>query len=249
MANEPVVTWYLEENKADKEIKTRVSYGVVLADDTSAPKKYFVWNNRNGTEDCPKMEDVKFTTRDLFGGDGSSASGTVEAVRDNWFQIRNDSMSETKFTPVGKGGTGSGNITGHKPLSTNGTTKNINADSADAWVKDMQLSLNQYLKPTVSNGFIYKVIQAGMSGETEPVWVATDGAELVDGSAKLKAYRIMNKPAEFEILGLANNTLADGSNATDAGGNFVEFSVQADVPVNATSGKNVLKFSMPFRYV
>lgn len=245
----PVVTWYEGTNTTSTEVKTRVNYGQVNADDVSLPKTHFLWNNRGGTEDAPKMEDVTFTTRDLSGGDGTTAGNEVEAVKNNWFQGKVDSLNQTSFTPVGRGGVGTVNPSGVLKLGTLGTTTNVNAATATVWTADATLSLNQYIKPTLGNGFIYKVTKAGVAGNVEPVWLTTENLIVNDGTAILTAVLIDKKPAEQEILGLANNTLPDGSNATAAGGNFVQLTTVVDVPSDATSGKNILKFRANFRYV
>lgn len=246
---EPVVSWYEGTNTKSTEVVSKISYGVVDADTTSATKTFFIVNNRGGTEDCPKMEDVTFTTRDLNGGLGDTVGNIVEAVKDNWFQTRCDSLGESAFVPVGKGGVGTPNPSGVKALGTNGTTINVNAATATIWGAEATLSLNTYIKPTVDNGFIYKVTTAGITGLTEPVWLTTEGLITQDGTAVLTAYKINNKPEANALLGLANNMADDGSNASDAGGNFTQISVLAEVPITAKSGKNTLNYRVSYRFV
>lgn len=245
----PVVSWYQGTNTTSTEVKARVSFGQVNADDTSPPITHFVWNNRAGLEDAPKMEDVTFTTRDLQGGDGTTVGFEVEAVANNWFQGKVDTLGQNTFTPVGRGGVGTVNPSGLLKLGTLGTTTNVNAATATAWTADATLSLNQYIKPTLGNGFIYKVTKAGVAGGAEPTWLTTEGLIVNDGTAILTAVKIDKKPADQEILGLANNTLPDGSNASAAGGNFIQLTTLVDVPNDATSGKNICKYRINFRYV
>src|SRR5690625_4975709 len=106
---QPIVSWYESTNDVSNEITDLVQYGTVDADTDSAQKTFYIWNNRNGSEDVSKMEEVTFTTRDRLGGTGDTTGNIVEAVRDNWFQVRVDSLDETTFTPVGRGGEGTEN--------------------------------------------------------------------------------------------------------------------------------------------
>jgi len=51
-------------------------------------------------------------------------------------------------------------------------------------------------------------------------------------------------PAQQEILGVNNN-----GDPMDAAGNYVTVSVQADVPLNATSGRQDFKLRVSYRYI
>lgn len=240
MALAPVVSWYEGTNELASEVKSTVNYGTVDADSQSATKTFYIWNNRGGSDDCSKMEEVTFTTRDRNGGTGDSVGNVVEAVRDNWFNVRVDTLGETAFIPVGKGGVGTVNPTGTKDLGTNGTTTNVNSATATVWSASTPLSLGAYIQPTVANGFIYVVAKAGTTDATEPSWVTVEGNPVFDGTVEFNTIQIDKTPNAKEILGFANATLADGSNANLAGGNFVQVSVYADVPVTASAGKNLL---------
>lgn len=245
----PIVSWYEATNEVANEVKSTINYGVVDTDNASATKVFYIWNNRGGSTNTSKMEDVVFTTRDREGGMGDQTGKIVEAVRDMWFQVRCDSLGESAFVPVGKGGVGTANPTGTKDLGTNGTTTNLNEATAQAWVASTVLSLGTYIKPTVANGYIYEVTAQGTTGGTQPTWLTVDGNTQVDGTVEFTAHRIINTPNAKEILGLANNTLPDGSNDSLAGGNFVKISVFAEVPINATSGRNLLVSRVSYRFV
>lgn len=250
MANlEPVVTWIHGENKKDAEVIGTFNFGVINADDDSAVETFFLWNNYGGTEDVPKMEDITITTRDLTGGDGSTAGNIVEAVRDNWMKVRVDSLSESGFTAIGKGGVGTTNPSGLHEIGTNGQTKNKNATTAVTWTASQTWTLGQYVKPTADNGFIYKVTTAGMGDSTEPTWLTTEGLIVNDGTAVLTAVPIMKKPDAQQLLGLANNTQNDGTGASDAAGNWSQFSIMASVPASATTGRNQGNFRVSYRFV
>lgn len=249
MANAPIVSWYEGTNTTSSVVNYTVNYGTVDADSQSAIKTFYIWNNREGTEDCSKMEEVTFTTRDRNGGDGGSNGNIVEAVRDNWFHVRVDSLNETGFIPVGKGGVGTVNPSGVKDLGTTGTTTNVNAATAQAWTASQSLTLDAYVKPTNANGFIYKVTKAGTTDANEPSWVNVEENSVFDGTVEYVSIKIDKTPNAKEILGFANNTDVDGTNAESAGGNFVKISVYADVPITASAGKNLLIQRVSYRYV
>lgn len=249
MANEPIISWFEDGNNESNEVVSVSNYGTVDADDESGKKTFYIWNNRNGDSDVSKMEEVTFTTRDRLGGTGDQVGNIVEAVRDNWFQVKVDSLDESSYTPVGKGGVGTGNESGVKAVGTNGSTININAETAVEWSASQAYDEGDYIKPTASNGFIYRVTVSGTTSGTEPVWTTTENNVVTDGTVEYIAIRIEVTPGAQEILGLANNTLADGSNAEDAGGNFVEITVYADVPINASAGKQEFIQRISYRYV
>lgn len=250
MAKEPLVSWYEGTNAKASEVKSTVNYGTVDADSHSATKVFYIWNNRDSLDDCSKMEEVVFTTRDRNGGDGSSVGNIVEAVKDNWFWVRVDSLNEQSFLPVGKGGVGTINPSGTRDLGTTGTTTNINASTAQVWSASKDLTLDTYVQPTTGNGFIYKVTKAGTTDVKEPSsWLQVEGNPVFDGSVEYVAIKIEQKPNAKEILGLANKTDVNGTNANLAGGNFVQISVYADVPITASAGKNLLVQRVSYRYV
>lgn len=249
MSNAPIVSWYEGTNETSAEVKGTVNFGTVDADSASSTKTFFIWNNRAGTEDVSKMEEVVYTTRDRLGGTGETEGNIVEAVRDNWFQVRVDSLAEEEFTPVGKGGAGTGNEAGTKALGTTGSTKNVDTVKATAWAATTALELDKFVKPSTDNGFIYKVTTAGATGSTEPTFPTTEGATVTDGTVVLEAVAAVKTPGEQEILGMRNNTAADGANAEDAAGNFAKISVYADIPITASAGKNQLVQRVSYRYV
>lgn len=237
---QPIVSWYEFENKKENEIVESVNHGTVDADSDSQEKVFYIWNNRNGDEDVSKMEEVTYTTRDRLGGVGDTTGNIVEAVRDNWFQVRVDSLDETAVTPVGKGEVPS-NPSGVKALGTEGSTTNPNASEAVIWEASTAYEEGAYIKPTVDNEFIYRVTDAGTSGSAEPIWSQTDGNIVGDGTIEYVAIPIERKPAAQEILGVANNVDEDGSNAENAGGNFVKITVYAEVPISASAGRNLFQ--------
>lgn len=226
MANIPQISWYEGENKESSEV-SYANFGTVDADDDSIAKTYFIWNNRNGDENLSKMEEVTYTTRDRLGG-----TEGAEAVRDNWFQVKVDSLNEEEFTAVGKDGV--------KEVGTNGSTINPNAATASEWATGVQYEEGDYIKPTSDNEYFYRVTVGGTTGGNEPAWTTTEGNVITDGTVEYTAIKISKTPAAQEILGLANNVEADGSNADDAGGNFIKITVYAEVPIQASAGKNLL---------
>ena len=251
MATQPIPSWYEGTNTTSTEITSSsvVSYGQVDADTVSPNKEMFFWNNRGGQTNVSKMEDVTFTVRDRNGGTGDTVGNIVEAVRDNWFEVKCDTLNENNFVPVGKGGSGTLNPSGVHGLGTTASTTNINAESASVWVANTPYALGRYIKPTVDDGNIYMVTVAGTSDSAEPTWNTTEGLFTDDGTVKYVAVPIIKTPSENEILGLANNTTADGTNANLAGGNFVKFTTHVNVPISATSGLNPAAFRISWKFV
>lgn len=248
MALNPQITWYKDENKEETKIVSTVNLGRIDADTTSQETVIYLWNNFGGEEDASNAEEVTITARDIDGGDGTTAGNLVPSIADDWNQIRVDSLDETSFTPIGKGGQGKVNPSGIKLVGTKGKTKNIDFDKATAWKATETLSLGQFIKPTVDNGFFFEVVQAGITGATEPTYLLTEGLRTEDGTVQLKAIRKeVTAPANM-LLGMKNNTLPDGSNASDAAGNFAKFSHRIEVPITAQSGlqKNLIKASYKF---
>lgn len=248
MSNAPVVSWYEGSQDETAKVVSTINFGTVDADSASAIKQFNIWNNREGLVDLPKMEEVVFTTRDRQGGLGDTVGNIVEAVRDNWFNGRCDSMGATAWTPVGKGDPIL-NPTGTLPLGTTGTTKNVNASTALTWVASTPLSVGVYVQPTTPNGFIYKVVKAGVTNSSQPAWVTSESATFVDGTVEYQTILINKTPKTQEILGLAHKTNSAGSNASDAGGNFATLSVYAEVPITASAGRNLLLQRVSYRYV
>lgn len=251
MANAPIPSWFEGSNTLASQVApgSVIRYGQVDADTMSTNREFYFWNNYNGNEDVSKMEDVTITTRDRNGGLGDTPGNIVEAIRDNWMEVRCDSKGDTSFTPVGKGGVGTVNPSGVLALGTTESTKNINADTAVEWTANQTYSLDQYYKPSVDNGFIYRVITAGMSGATEPTWLLTEGLIVEDGTVRYVAIPVTSTPEANAILGLANNTLPDGTNASDAGGNFVKITTRINVPFDASSGLNEGVKRVSWKYV
>lgn len=64
-------------------------------------------------------------------------------------------------------------------------------NSEAAWTANTAYAVNDVVKPTVSNGCIYKCTVAGTShASTEPTWVTTQDTTLTDGGVTWKCYRL-----------------------------------------------------------
>ncbi|MGK8437266.1 hypothetical protein ACRS3X_07930 [Ectopseudomonas hydrolytica] len=57
------------------------------------------------------------------------------------------------------------------------------------WSPGVELNLGNRLRPTTNNGYVYEIVEAGVSGATEPAWWADqgDGTEGYIGTARAKA--------------------------------------------------------------
>ena len=246
---QPIISWYEQTNSIENEVKGTVQYGTVDADSDSPQKTFYIWNNRNGDTDVSKMEEVTFTTRDALGGTGDTPGNVVEAVRDNWFHVRVDSLDEVEFTPVGRGGDGTINPSGVKAVGTTGSTTNPNLDNAQDWQASISLEKDMFVKPLSDNGFIYRVTNSGTTGGSEPEWGLNEGDVVTDGTVEYVAVLIEKTPDSQEILGVQNSVSEDGSNAENAGGNFIKLTVYAEVPITASAGLNRLQQRISYRYV
>lgn len=247
---EPIVGWYEDSLAEADEVVEVIDYGTVEAGSDSAAKTFFIINNRNGDYDVPKMEEVSFTTRDRQGGVGDTEGSEVEAVKDNWFLVKVNSLDEVEFTEVGRGGEGTPNESGIKELGTNGSTTSAMTDVAKDWKAATQYEEGDFVKPSdEETDYLYVVIKAGKSGGIEPEWVQTAGENTQDGTVTYRTYQIEQTPATGEILGLANNIAPDGSGSQNAEGNFAEIEVYAEVPEEAKSGINRLLFRCNYKFV
>lgn len=224
----PIVSWYEGNLDVGSEVKKVIDYGVVDADTSSTDKIFYVFNNRDGKTDVPKMQEITFTTRDLSGGTGEQPP--VPLVRDNWIEIKVDSLNELGFTAVGKDAT--------HGVGTTGSTVIRHAETAKLWEASTTFQLGDYVKPTNLATEIYLVTQGGETANVEPSWNTSAGSETTDGSVKYKTVKITQTPSSQELLGVANSVKTDGSDAEkNAGGNYAKFTLKAVVPQNATSGR------------
>ena len=247
---EPIVGWFENSLALDDEVVETIDYGTVEAGSDSDEKTFFIINNRNGDFDVPKMEEVNFTTRDRQGGVGDTEGNEVEAVKDNWFLVKVDSLDEVDFTQVGKGGEGQPNESGVKKIGTTGSTTSAMKDTAKEWSAATELEEGTFVKPSdPESAFLYVVVKAGTTGGVEPSWVASAGENTNDGSVTYRAYEIEQTPATGELLGLANNIDSEGNGATDAEGNFAKITVYAEVPEDAKSGINKLLFRCNYKFI
>lgn len=244
----PLITWYLDTNATASQITSRVDLGRIDADTTSPVKEIYIWNNYGGTSNASNAEELTLTARDINGGDGTTIGNLTPSISEDWNQVRVDTLGESSFTPIGKGGVGTINPTGSKLLGTTGATTNIDFNAAVTFATATQVSLGTFIKPTTNGDFFFEVIQAGTTGDSEPTYLLTEGLITDTGTARLRAIPRVKTAPQNTLLGLKNNTLADGSNASLAAGNFVKFSHRIEVPVTASSGVqvNLLKASYKF---
>lgn len=88
----PLVSWFDATNTTQK---TEWQIGVVDAGSVSDDTMFLIWNNRGQKTDVSDMRNCTITTKDILG------SNTGEVVLNKWIEVRNDSMNESSFTPVG----------------------------------------------------------------------------------------------------------------------------------------------------
>jgi len=56
----------------------------------------------------------------------------------------------------------------------------------DPWQRNAYYALGQYVRPTNPNGYFYRCIRSGRSGNSEPLWCTGLGCEVLDGGVKWK---------------------------------------------------------------
>lgn len=255
--NAPVVEWYNVNSTTPNRTNTEkvaqpYDFGIIDAGYVPTPADYYsflIWNNRNNkTEDAPQMEEVTIGVKDSTGGNGNIAGNEVWAINDTvkWFYAKVDTLNETdaNFAMIGA------NLT--KSIGTTGSTTNPYSKNAVTWSASKAVSVGDVIKPTSSNGYVYKVKATGTTGVTEPSWVASVGVEVTDNDVTFEAIRILNTPtASNIILGGANSSdpTANPSWRTESAGNFAQVTLKIEAPITARSGRQDLKLRVSYRYI
>jgi len=239
----PIISWYDSAHSA--QIKEPFDFGVIDAGDDSNVFTFNIWNNRydakiNDYGDVSKMEDCTITTRDMDGGTGEKVGNIVESVRDNWFHAQVDSLGETDLSESSSA-IGRSNS---KVVGTTGTTKHRKSLTATTWMASTSYTVGQSVVPAAANGFVYVCKTAGTSNAIAPTWSTTAGATVNDGSVAWDVIAINHTPKAGEILGVQNNGIAANS-----GGNFITVTIQAQVPLAASAGRQNMKLRLSYRYV
>lgn len=75
---------------------------------------------------------------------------------------------------------GTGYTAGGQALSSK-TNTYIPAASVTTWAGNQAYALGDIRRPTVANGRIYRCVQAGTSGSTQPTWPTGTGERVTDG--------------------------------------------------------------------
>lgn len=103
-------------------------------------------------------------------------------------------------------------------------------DTTNSWVTATPYTLGKLIKPTSSNGFVYKCVSAGTSGGSEPTWpIVGIGSIVVDGSCIWALYATHHPKSEIKLAlssgGLSSATggvaLALGTSIDSGAGNAV----------------------------
>ncbi|OQB73009.1 MAG: hypothetical protein BWX89_01125 [candidate division TA06 bacterium ADurb.Bin131] len=75
------------------------------------------------------------------------------------------------------------------------------AFTPSVWKSKQEYSRNDLVKSTIENGSYYRCIQAGTSGEKEPVWTTTFWSEITDGTVKWRqeepVFILDTEPSDF----------------------------------------------------
>lgn len=124
---QPEISWFELNNTTPV---TQWPIGTVDAGNTSPDKTFLIWNNRGKGVAVSDATDCTITTKDPAGGE------IGELVENTWIKVRVDTMSETGFTPIGKGAAKSLKAGGTAPAGTirgttnDGTTTNAKENFA-----------------------------------------------------------------------------------------------------------------------
>lgn len=259
--NSPVVSWYNVDkvnpaNSNRVQIAQPFDFGVVDAGYTPLPTDYYsfiIWNNRNNRiDDAPKMEDVSIGIKDLNGGNGSTVGQEVWAINGGitgtgvkWFHAKVDSLGQTDadFAQIG--------ATLTKPIGAglNKSTENPSVAVAVVWKASTSFNIGDVVKPTVDNGFVYKVKTAGLTGTVQPTWSTVEGESKVDNVVEFITVKSLKTTiANNEILGGVNRG-NDSDWATKSTANFSIITLKCEVPLDARAGRQDFKLRSSYRYV
>jgi hypothetical protein len=85
---------------------------------------------------------------------------------------------------------------------------------ATIWTSVKSYLINQLIRPTSSNGFVFKCLIPGVSGATEPFWPNTIGSIVQDGSITWQCFRT----DEFEITYYKLTGISSIQNLTSTNG-------------------------------
>lgn len=135
---QPEISWFELNNTTPV---TQWTIGTVDAGNTSPDKTFLIWNNRGKSVAVSDATDCTITTKDAQGGE------TGELVTDKWIEARVDSMSETSFTPIGKGSTKALKAGGTAPA---GVIKGTVNDGTTANAKDNFAQVTLHAKPSAT---------------------------------------------------------------------------------------------------
>lgn len=245
----PVVSWYNVDrvtpvNTNTIQVAQPYDFGVVDAGYVPTPADYYsflIWNNRKSADNAPQMEDVTIGVKDMNGGNGNEVGTEVWSINGEtkWFWAKVESLgqSDSEFAMIG------GDLT--KPIGTNKKTVHPDGVVAVVWVASTTFTLGQVIKPTVDNGFVYKITKGGQTGVTQPTWNTVIGGTLTDGTIEYIAVK-------KEVTPTANNIILGGANdgtLANAGGNFAQLTLKIAVPLDARSGRQNMKLRTSYRYI
>lgn len=78
---------------------------------------------------------------------------------------------------------GDGYTQGGEALTTKSVTTTAADSWTDTWQADTEVTVDEVIRPTTGNGFLYRCVTAGTTGSSEPTWPTTIGEDVADDTA------------------------------------------------------------------
>ena len=258
---EPIVSFYDVDDLNELDDENPDNIGVVNAGSTSAPAQINIWNNKDGTGNVSKMENVRITTVTMNGlSEGDTVVNGKEIVEDQIIAVKSLTLGEEVFTNIGGVNTKTlADIRGDQ-LATPGQPSGTVVDDVGS-----SLPIGSYY---------YRISALDETGETlagtessEVVVGAVDKAvdlswDAVEGASSYKIFRTTTSGVYGSTSLLATvetNSFTDNLASPDTGeplseatvtyGHKHEIQRRAEVSTTASAGPMNWKYRVMYSYV
>ena len=258
---EPIVKFYDIEDEHEFDENNPDDLETINAGTTSPPAQINIWNNKDGSSEVSKMENVRITTVTMNGlSEGDTVVNGKEIVENRMIAIKSITNNEESWTNIGGVHTKSlGDIRGNK-LASPGQPIGTVEDNAES-----NLGIGDYY---------YKVSALDETGETlagvesSKIEVTSTGKEVqlswdaVEDATSYKIFRTTTQGsygsssllAEVETNSFTDNLASTGEGqplavATVTYGHKHEIHRRAEVPTTASAGPMNWKYRVLYSYV
>jgi len=258
---EPIVSFYDIEDENEFDNDNPDDIGTVNAGTTSTPAQINIWNNKDGSSNVSRMENVRITTVTMNGlSEGDSVVNGREIVENRMISVKSETNEEESWTNIGGVHTKQlGDIRGDKleaPGQPTGTVEDnamSNLGIGDYYYKVSALDeTGETLTGTESN----KVEVTSTGKEVQLSWDA------VEGAMAYKIFRTTSQGSYGENSLLAeveDNSFTDTLASTSEGEPLSTATVtyghkhmiqrRAEVPTTASAGPMNWKYRVLYSYV